>query len=269
MTLTVPQLAAVQQQVLRAPTTPKTVRRFTAWMAVDIPPHYQTVAQMADALRALLPAGQWDELELLMKAGEGGSWQSAFDPHPLAISGVQALEQRIAEGAAAGIRITPYVVVRAKPGWVAGEQMMIRQCVRIAGRCILNVEPGAPYYNGPLDPGFIRGYLSGCNAPAQALEVCMIPRAAQVAELGGVACLQAWTDPELVGGASWECYSLDAGGFGPTSLRPDVAIPRLDGWGVPSGLQYRIPVLQRSDLGNWVETIWCAQGAQCWWLDGD
>jgi hypothetical protein len=274
MTLTLPQLAAVQQQVLRvatstAPTPPKTIRRFSVWMAVDIPAHYQTVGQMAAALESLTPAGQWDELELLMKAGEGGSWQSQFDSHPLALSGVQALEQRIAEGAAVGIRITPYVVVRAKTGWVAGEQTMIRQCVQVAGRCVLNVEPGAPYYNGPLDPGFIRGYLLGCQVPASALEVCMIPRAAQVAELGGVACLQAWTDPELVGGASWECYDSIDPGVGPTSLAPDVAIPRLDGWGVSPELQFRICVVQRSRTPVWAETIWAAQALQCWWLDGD
>src|SRR5205085_10860127 len=70
------------------------------------------------------------------------------------------------------------------------------------------------YYNGPNDPGFIWGYLGGMGVPASALEVCLIPRFTQVAELGGIACLQAWTDPALVGRASFETYGLAAPGEG-------------------------------------------------------
>ena len=79
----------------------------------------------------------------------------------------------------------------------------------------------------------------------------MIPRQAQVDELGGPACLQAWTDPALVGRASWETYDASAGGIGSTSLRPDVAIPRLDRWGIAPGPEYRICVVQRSRIDDW------------------
>jgi hypothetical protein len=161
------------------------------------------------------------------------------------------------------------VVVRARPAWIADEQAMIRDCVRVAGRCVLNVEPGDPYYNGPDDPGFIRGYLAGIGVPASALEVCLIPRFTQVAELGGVECLQAWTDPALVGRASFETYGLAAPGPGISSLQVDVAIPRLDGWGVPPGLNYRIPVVQRDERDVWAPTIWAAGGLELWWLDSN
>lgn len=265
--------AAAQQQVLRAravvPPTPLTTRRFTVWCGVNISPGYRSVNDLAVATRDLAPTGEWDDAELLLKAGEGGSWQSAFDPHPLAISGPDKLATLRSAGPAAGITITPYVVVRGRPAWITGEQAMIRSCVEVAGRCVLNVEPGAQYWNGPGDPAYIRAYLQGCGVPASSLELCTIPRAAQVAELGGVACLQAWTDPTLVGSASWETYGLAAPGSSTSSLQVDAAIPRLDGWGVPPGSQYRIPVVQRDERARWAETPWCAYGMQIWFIGGN
>lgn len=270
MTLTLPARVRAQQQVRRAlaPSTPRLVRRFTAWMGVDIPAHYQSVAQLAAAVESLNPAGAWDELELLLKAGEGGSWQSNFDPHPLAVSGPAKLGQLIDEAQPLGLRITPYVVVRARPDWIGGETVMINQCVAVAGRCVLNVEPGALYYNGPNDPSYIRNYLRGCDVPASTLEVCLIPRAAQVEQLGGRPCVEAWTDPNLIGGASWETYGLAAPGYGATSLQVDAAIPRLDSWGVPQDPRFRIPVVQRDERNVWAPTIWAAGGLAVWWLDG-
>jgi hypothetical protein len=212
VTLTAAQRTIVGQQQARrrrvaiTPTPRKTVRRFTVWCGSSIGRQYQTIEQLAARVLDLLPTGVWDELELLMKAGEGGTWQSAFDPHPLALSGSWTLANHIADARSIGVRITPYVVVRGRPAWLADEQAQIRACVTVAGRCVLNVEPGAPYYNGPNDPTYIRGYLRGIAVPADALEVCAIPRATQVAELGGVACIQAWTDPQFVGSASWETY---------------------------------------------------------------
>jgi hypothetical protein len=253
-----------------APLAPKTTRRFTVWCGSSINRAHRTVEDLARATFALLPRGTWDEVELLIKAGEGGSWQSNFDAHPLALSGPFALTQLVAEGRAVGLRITPYVVVRARSAWIADEQRQIRQCVAAAGRCVLNVEPGTPYYNGPNDPRFIRGvYLAGIGVPADAIEVCMIPRAGQVNELGGRPCIEAWTDPTLVGAASWECYGLAAWIPGPTSLLVDEAIARLDGWGVPQELRYRIPVVQRDERDRWAQTIWCAQGMAVWYLDGN
>jgi hypothetical protein len=271
MTLTLPQRAAVQQQVLRrpAPSPPQLIRRFTAWCGSSISPAHRTIDDLAIATYALVPLGVWDEIELLLKAGEGGTYQAAFDSHRLAIDGPVRLLSHIQAAKPLGLRITPYVVVRARSAWIAGEQQMIRQCVRVAGRCVLNVEPGAPYYNGPNDPGFIRGYLAGIGVDPSTLEVCLIPRQTQIDELGGPACIQAWTDPTLVGGASWETYDGVAPGTGADSLRPDVAIPRLDQWGVPPDLRYRLCVVQRNRIGAWAETIWAAQGLEAWHLDGD
>lgn len=255
------------EEMLAAPVVPRTARRFSVWSGSSIAPQHQTVEDLAGAVFGLLPAGVWDEIELLIKAGEGGTWQAAFDSHPLAPSGPFSLTQTVAQGKALGLRITPYVVVRGRPSWAPLEQHMIRECVYAADRCVLNVEPGAAYWNGPNDPAYIRGYLRKAGVPASTLEVCMIPRFTQVAELGGMACLQAWTDPALVGGASWETYGISAGVSGPTSLLVDEAIPRLDGWGVPRDPRFRIPVVQRDERDRWASTIWCAQGMQVWNLD--
>lgn len=264
--------ASAQQQVLwrrPSPVVPTTNRRFTVWCGVDISPAYMTINDLARATLDLGPTGEWDEVELLLKAGEGGSWQSAFDPHPLAISGPDKLATLRSAGPMVGITITPYVVVRGRQSWLADEQAMIRACVQVAGRCVLNVEPGSQYWNGSTNPAYIKAYLQGCGVPASTLEVCTIPRATQVAELGGVACLQAWTDPSLVGSASWETYGISAPGSGANSLQVDAAIPRLDGWGVPPGPQYRIPVVQRDERDRWAETTWCAYGMQVWFIDGN
>jgi hypothetical protein len=260
-----------QQLLVRAPAAarPPTARRFTVWNGSSISPAHRTIEDLAIATYALLPAGVWDEVELLLKAGEGGTWQSAFDPHPLALSGPTMLAAHIATADGYALRITPYVVVRGRGDWLAGEQAQIRQCVQVARRCILNVEPGAPYWNGPNDPGFIRGYLRGIGVQASALEVCLIPRQTQVDELGGAACIRAWTDPALVGAASWETYGMAAPGYGRDSLQVDAAIPRLDGWGVPPAPQYRIPLVQRDERDRWTDTPWCAAGLAVWHLDGN
>jgi len=270
VTLSVALTGAIQQQAGRASVVPQpTARLFSAWMAVGIPSKYATVAQMCQDVLALTPAGQWGGSELFLKAGEGGTWQANFDSNPLALSGPIDLLGVVTQARDAGVAVIPYVNVRARPDWIAGEQLMIRQCVSIAGRCVLNIEPGASFYNGPLDPTFIRDYLAGIGVAPRGLQVCMIPRFTQVAELGGISCLQAWTDQKLVGRASWETYCLSAGGTGASSLCPDVAIPRLDGWGVPPGPQYRVPVVQNTDLANWSSTVWADGGIEVWWLCGD
>jgi hypothetical protein len=272
-TISVAHRVVAQQQVLappRNPVTPPAVsRRFTVWSGSTIARSHRTVADLAAAVYALVPAGVWDEVELLLKAGEGGSWQSLFDTHPLAPSGPAMLADLVDQAKAWGLRITPYVVVRGRAEWLPHEQLMIRQCVDVADRCVLNVEPGAPYWNGPNDPRYIRAYLAAIGVAAERLEVCLIPRANQVAELGGAACIQAWTDPSLVGGASWETYDGIAPGSGPTSLRPDVAIPRLLAWGVPDDPCYRVCIVQRNRIAAWADSEWASQGLEVWHLDGD
>lgn len=274
MTLTpTERAAAVQQQVLRRepaspPSPPATVRRFTVWGPSNLSPRYSSILDILVEVQRLVVGSGWTEVEFLMKAGEGGTWQGAFDSHPLAPRGPNDLIDYVQVARDFGMRVSPYVVVRGRREWLAAEQVMIEKCCAIAGRCNLNVEPGTPYWNGPNDPDFIRDYLRG-SGPRDALEVTLIPRLSQVNELGGRACIAAWTDPTLVGSASWECYGVSAPISGPTSLLVDEAIPRLDGWGVPADLHYRIPICQRSERARWAETIWAAGGLQIWFLDSD
>jgi hypothetical protein len=244
-------------------------RRFSVWCGAKLSPARQTVTDLAQAALALLPPGSWDTVELLIKAGEGGTWQGSFDSHPLAPHSAADLQALIASASRSGVRISPYVVVRGRPEWRSQEQQLVRDCVRIAQRCVLNVEPGASYWNGSTDPAYIRQFLRDLIVPALSLEVCAIPRLAQVNELGGAASLQAWTDSQLVGSASWETYGVTAGVSGPTSLLVNEAIPRLDGWGVSPGAAYRIPVVQRSERLRWASEPWAAYGLQVWYLEGD
>jgi hypothetical protein len=243
------------------------------WNGVSINPRFRSVADIAAAVLALVPACSWDQIEWLVKAGEGGSYQASWlhpswgDGHPLAVDGAAKLGQLIQEGQQAGIRVTPYVVIRR--GTMAGaEQAMIRELVHVAGRCVLNREPGPMYDAGPFDPADDAAYLAGIGCAAACLEVCTIPRIGQVQELGGAASIRAWSDG--CGSASWETYGLVAPIPGPTSLRVDQAIPRVSAYGwAGSGQQYRIPVVQRGELGQWAWTAWADAGLQCWHLDGD
>jgi hypothetical protein len=231
------------------------------------------VADIAAAVLALVPATQWDEIEWLVKAGEGGSYQASWlhpswgDGHALAVDSAAKLAQLIQAGQVAGIRVTPYVIVRR--GSMAGaEQAQIRELVHVAGRCVLNEEPGALYDGGPLNPSSTAAYLVGIGVDPACLELCTIPRLGQVQELGGSNTIRAWTDG--CGSASWETYGLVAPIPGPTSLRVDQAIPRVSAYGwASSGAQYRIPVVQRGELGQWAWTAWADGGLQCWHLDGD
>jgi hypothetical protein len=86
VTLTVLQRGAVQQQLPRPrPIVPHIARRFTVWCGSSIAPAHRTIEDLAVATYALIPEGLWDQVELLLKAGEGGTWQRAFDSHPLAL----------------------------------------------------------------------------------------------------------------------------------------------------------------------------------------
>src|SRR5438105_4289657 len=137
--------AALLLKPRAAPSPPRLLRRFSVWCGSSIGANRRTAADLADGAVSLLPAGHWDEVEVLVKAGEGGSYQAEWlhptwgDPHPLAIDSPDKLGQLIAQCRPLGVRITPYVVVRFRPSWLLDEQAMIRQLVRIAGRCVLNV----------------------------------------------------------------------------------------------------------------------------------
>jgi hypothetical protein len=247
------------------PIPPTVKKKFTVWNGTRFNTSRPTIGDVAAAVYALLPTGIWDEVELLVKAGEGGTWQAAWDPHPLALSNSADLAKLVSDAAQYHLTITPYVIVRGRAEWLPQEQAMIRACCTIANRCILNLEPGTPYWNGPNDPNFIRNnYLKPIGVPPTKLQLCAIPRLTQINELGGVPCINAWTDPTYVGSASWECYGMIA-----PLLRVDVAIPNLDKWGVTPGWQYRIPTTQRGERETWANTEWCEHGMEIWYLDGD
>jgi hypothetical protein len=261
-----------QQQSQGAPPTPPTppvpVKRFSVWNGVTI--QHKTIKDLAEVTLSLVPDPSWTKVELYLKAGEGGTWQSAWDSSPLALSGPASLEARIRQGLEHGIRIIPYVVVRGRTAWLTPEQVQIKQCADIAGRCVLNLEPGAQYWNGPNNPTYIKEtYLAPIGVSPDKLQLCAIPRLGQVVELGGPECLRAWTNPQYVGSASWETYGIVAPSPGLTSLLVSEAIPRLDQWGITPGWEYRIPCVQRGEITRWSGTDWCEHAMEVWHLDGN
>jgi hypothetical protein len=254
-------------------------RRFAVWMGTAIPWKYRSMADVAAAVQALCPPGEWAP-EVLIKAGEGGSWQSTWDKHPLAVSGACMLGILCKEGEAQGLTVTPYFVIRGKPAWVPSEIEQIVQAAEVAGRVVLNLEPGAMYWNGPTDAEAVAaGYLRPLRqllaerAPGAVIELAAIPRQWVIDSLGGddddpgtVSALEAWM--EHVDAMSWETY-----GDAARDLRPDLAMARVERWqadtpraGDPA---FRIPIIQRSMIAGWVGTPECAGGVEIWHLDGN
>src|SRR5947209_1889212 len=88
----------------RVGSPPRPARRFSVWNGVSINPRFRSVAEVAAAVLALAPATPWDEIEWLVKAGEGGSYQAAWlhpswgDGHPLAVDSAAKLGQLIQAG---------------------------------------------------------------------------------------------------------------------------------------------------------------------------
>src|SRR5438132_1436904 len=80
------------------------------WVGSSIPAHYLSVEQLAQAALDLVPAGKWDGVELLLKAGEGGSWIARVlhptwgDPSHLALNGPTTLASHIEVAKALGVR---------------------------------------------------------------------------------------------------------------------------------------------------------------------
>ena len=246
-------------------------KRFSVWLGTTIDPAYGSVADIQGAVRALRPPGSWS-LEALWKGGEGGSWQSQFDPHPLAISG----PDRLAELRAAGTKlspkltVTPYIVLRGRPAWNDAEWAQIAACAEVAGRVVLNLEEGPAYWNGPTDAeALTREYILPLKArlPEKAsLELCCIPRQWVIDALGGRDCLIAWA--YACQSASWEAYDAVA-----PDLDVAASMGRVMSWLEPTDRmwkpRYYTPLVQRSRIDAWAQTGYCKHGMQVWWIDGD
>jgi len=233
------------------------------WNGSAIDARYHKLADIAQAVRALVPVSWTDVgLEWLVKAGEGGDWQSRWDPHHLAVSGPARLGELVAEGEQLGLRVVPYVVVRGRADWLDAELAQVEACARVAERVVLNLEPGASYFNGTPTLDWVNGYFARLGVASEKLELCAIPRTLAASYLGGPAVMQSWL--AHASRASWECYDAAA-----ADLSPDRALQLVDQWGAPAGQQYRVPVVQRSRIGAWCDTELAAGGMACWHLDGD
>lgn len=236
-----------------------TARAFGVWNGVTI---LHSLSETFARVKALTPPGDWQP-EWYPKAGEGGTWQRDLSD-PNGLSGEAMLATWVAYGKQDGVAVVPYVVVRGRAAWNTAEWAQVAACVRAAGRCILNLEPGAQYWNGGTTPEAIDRYMDGVNAagaPDTALELCAIPRTAQVNELGGPAALGTWLD--RVARASWECYEDSPA----PALAPGYAIPNVV-QPLTSDPLKQIPLVQRSMIGRYADSEWTANGCEVWHLDG-
>jgi hypothetical protein len=248
-------------------------RRFAVWLGVSIDPKYSTISDIAADIAVLCPPGDWAK-EVLIKAGEGGSWQAEFDKHPLAVSGAAMLGILCEQGEAVGLKVTPYFIVRGKPAWVPGEVDTIVQAAVAAGRVVLNLEPGAQYWNGPtdaqavaasyLDP--LRRLIRERGGENVTVEVAGIPRQWVVDALGGDNAMNVWA--EHAERMSWECYDKSA-----ADLDVALSMDRVREWlsDVPNaqGIEYRIPIVQQSRIAAWAGTHYADGGLEVWFLNGD
>lgn len=247
--------------------------RFSVWNGVSINPAYRDLADIRDAVYSLKPDGF--TAEWLVKAGEGGTWQAAWDPHPLALDGMGKLIDiyRQGQGLKPKLKVTPYVVVRGREEWNEAEWRQIAEAAFVNNRVALNLEDGAPYWNGPTNAERLREeYLRPMMrvlrsvAPYARVQVTAIPREWVVDDLGGPACIRSWLD--VATEASWECYGLVA-----SDLLVDRAMARVRGWldgcGCFEKPRYRVPLVQRGEIDRWAGTEYTAAGLEVWHLDGD
>ena len=216
------------------------------------------------------------ELEWLVKAGEGGAWQEELNRsgHPLTVDGPGKLRHLREAGRRLPrpLRVTPWVVIRGRPEWNEGEWALIAQCAEVAGRVVLDWEPREPnglYWNGPTEPAalldqYIEPLLRRvrARAPAADLELDTLPRKSDAQKLGGQAVVKTFL--QHVSSASWQCYDL----LDPRGMNVAAAMAQVNAW-APPGWQFRIPVVQRSRIGAWADTPFCAHGMEVWHLDGD
>ncbi len=190
---------------------------FSVWNGITIGQQYTNLQDIKNAVHVLNPFPRrttWRE-EWLVKAGEGGTWQAALgDNHQLALSGPSKLADLVQEGLTlrGKLNVIPYVVIRGRPEWDDAEHQQIVDCCQVAQRCILNLEPGAQYWDGPIDQQqlfneYINPLLDRLNISLGAnnwqLEVCMIPRQWTQDVLGGEPAWAAWVSK--VQRVSYEC----------------------------------------------------------------
>ena len=255
------------------PTTRTATGRFSVWNGSSINPYWQSLDQIHEAIASIKPCG-YKQLEWIVKAGEGGTWQSAWDSNPLAISGPDQLATLYTQGKALKLKVTPYVVIRGRPEWNDAEWQQIAQCVQVCRRVVLNLEPGDEYWNGPTDPTDLNNnYIAPMWNAIQAvvtrrqlgvaqLELACIPRQSAVDTLGGVPCLQAWQ--QGVNAMSWECYDATA-----PDLAVDASIARVQAWLPNLSKGFYRPIVQQSRIDAWSHTKYADSGLEVWHLDGD
>ncbi len=251
---------------------PNPPRRFAVWNGVSISSAYQSLSDILAAIKALVPNGNY-ALEWLVKAGEGGTYQATWDSSPLAIDGPAKIKSLCDEGAALGLTVTPYFVIRGKPEWIPAEITQIAAAAGAAGRLVLNLEPGNQYWDGPTDaPTLTTTYLAPLKAailaasPDCVIEVAGIPRQWCVDTLGVANTLDAWAI--FANRMAWECYDSEA-----PDLDVAASMDRVRVWLAPVGSAqgegYHIPIVQRSRIGAWAGTPYASAGVEVWCLDSD
>lgn len=262
------------------------LKRFSVWNGTSISSRWNSVAEIAQAVRSLKPKDYHATPEWLVKAGEFGSWQSTWDNSRFAVDGPQKitdLHNQTIE--AAGVRTTPYVVLRSNEsfGPLTTEWEFIYQCAQATPHhwVVCNLEPGLLYWNGPVDlPSLDDHYIGpmweylkqrcqddGWDVSAIHLEVTCIPRQGVINQLGGDEVMRHWL--QGMNSASWECYGIIAPGESPDSLTVDAAIPRVDAWAPDTRGRWRIPLVQRDEVQTWYRERWARYGMQVWHLDGN
>lgn len=259
--------AALAAQYVKAgidayqPVRPTPQRYFSVWTGAYQDQADTSVPYVKQKIHNLCP---WDNayLEWYVKAGEGGSWQRQFDDHPLAPDSENGLRGLYDNAAHFSLKVVPYVVVRGRFEWEAQEHEQIRACVRATGACVLNLEPGAPYWNGPVTSTGVQNWFNRLAVPPENLFLTAIPRHSAVMSLGGWETMRTWV--WNVGGVSWECYGAIA-----DDLRVDQAIPRVREMLPGYGPWYFVPVVNRSEIVEWAGTTYAEPALQVWYLDGD
>lgn len=238
-------------------------RYLAVWTGTTLDPSDTSVPYLKQKILDVCP---WpsDEttLEWYVKAGEGGTWQRTWDDHPLAPSSGDNLAQLHQNAQHFNLGVVPYVVVRGRPEWQAAEQQQIRECVQATGHCILNLESGGAYWNGPTDPGGVQAWFDQLGVDPARLWLTTIPRYWVLEELGGVETLKVWM--RNCAGTSWECYGAIA-----PDLKADVAIPRMQQLFGEFGPWYFIAAVNRSEIATWAGTPYATPALQAWQLYGD
>lgn len=259
------------------------MRRFSCWLGTSIPERFRSISDIAAAVQALKPPGRWRR-EVLVKAGEGGSFQARWlhpswgDDHPLAVDSAAQLHRLWLAGRALRPRldVAGYVVLRGREEWREAELDQIAACAAACGgRVVLNLEDGDAYWQGPTDKYDLEDlYLNPLEErlaallPRARLELAAIPRASSINALGGVETFNLWLT--LCVSVAWEMYGRMA-----PDLRVDVAMPRLEGigvWGDESRETprrwRRIPIVEKGEIDEWASTPYAQHGLQVWHLDG-